>query len=96
MKARARLEAVVATNDGFKLAEKDLEIRGSGTIMDERQAGYSDLKLADLLADREILAQARAEAFDLIEGDPGLTAHPLIRLEMEGRFADRLEWLFQS
>jgi len=95
-KARARLDAVAATTDGFKLAEKDLELRGSGTIMDERQAGYSDLKLTHLLHDRKILLEARAEAFDLIEADPELEKHPLIRLEMEGRFADRLEWLFQS
>jgi ATP-dependent DNA helicase RecG len=87
---------VAATHDGFKLAEKDLEIRGSGTIMDERQAGFSDLKLTNLLADQEILLGARREAFTLIDEDPDLSAHPLIRTEMEGRFADRLEWLFQS
>jgi len=95
-KARARLDAVAAETDGFKLAEKDLEIRGSGTIMNERQAGFSDLRLTNLLRDREILAQARTEAFSLIELDPDLRANPQIRLEMEGRFADRLEWLFQS
>jgi ATP-dependent DNA helicase RecG len=95
-KARARLEAVAATNDGFELAEEDLKIRGSGTIMDERQAGYSDLKLTNLLRDKEILGQARAEAFKLIDIDPDLRANPQVRLEMEGRFADRLEWLFQS
>ena len=95
-KSRMRLDAVAGTNDGFELAEKDLEIRGSGTIMDERQAGYSDLRLTDLLADREILAEARVEAFGLIEADPDLAAHPRIREEMEGRFSDRLEWLFQS
>jgi ATP-dependent DNA helicase RecG len=95
-RARQRLEAVAATHDGFKLAEKDLEIRGSGTIMDERQAGFSDLKLTNLLADQEILLGARREAFTLIDEDPDLSAHPLIRTEMEGRFADRLEWLFQS
>ena len=94
--ARVRLEAVASTTDGFKLAEKDLEIRGSGTIMDERQAGYSDLRLTDLLRDREILAEARADAFALIDADPELTAHPLVRQEMEGRYADRLDWLFQS
>jgi ATP-dependent DNA helicase RecG len=94
--ARARLEAVAATTDGFKLAEEDLKIRGSGTIMDERQAGFSDLKLTNLLKDREILAQARSEAFNLIDLDPDLQANPQVRLEMEGRFADRLEWLFQS
>ncbi|HWD10115.1 MAG TPA: ATP-dependent DNA helicase RecG [Actinomycetota bacterium] len=96
VKARARLEAVAATSDGFKLAEKDLEIRGSGTIMDERQAGFSDLRLTNLLNDQAILAEARTEAFALIEADPELNGHPMIRMEMEGRFADRLEWLFQS
>ena len=95
-KARARLEVVAATTDGFKLAEEDLKLRGSGTIMDERQAGFSDLKLTNLLKDREILAEARAEAFGLIDIDPDLRANPQVRLEMEGRFADRLEWLFQS
>jgi len=95
-KARARLEVVAATTDGFKLAEEDLKLRGSGTIMDERQAGFSDLKLTNLLKDREILAQARTEAFGLIELDPELRANPQVRREMEGRFADRLEWLFQS
>ena len=95
-KARARLEAVATTTDGFKLAEEDLKIRGSGTIMDERQAGFSDLRLTHLLRDRQILLRARKEAFALIEADPELESHPLIRLEMEGRFADRLEWPFQS
>ena len=95
-KARARLEVVAATTDGFKLAEEDLKLRGSGTIMDERQAGFSDLKLTNLLKDREILAEARVEAFGLIDIDPDLRANPQVRLEMEGRFADRLEWLFQS
>jgi ATP-dependent DNA helicase RecG len=87
---------VAATTDGFELAEEDLRIRGSGTIMDERQAGFSDLKLTNLLRDKEILGQARAEAFNLIDIDPDLRANPQVRLEMEGRFADRLEWLFQS
>ena len=64
--------------------------------MDERQAGFSDLRLTNLLKDREILAQARSEAFNLIDLDPDLRANPQVRLEMEGRFADRLEWLFQS
>ena len=95
-KARARLEAVAEITDGFKLAEKDLEIRGSGTILDERQAGFSDLRLTNLLRDRQILAEARHEAFALIDLDPELRANPQVRLEMEGRFTDRLEWLFQS
>ena len=91
-----RLTAMASTNDGFKLAEMDLEFRGTGTILGERQSGFSDLKLTHLLRDIEILTKAREEAFSLIEEDPDLSRHPQIRLEMEGRFADRLEWLFRS
>jgi ATP-dependent DNA helicase RecG len=94
--ARARLEAVVSTTDGFELAEKDLEIRGPGEFMGARQAGWSDLRLTNPVRDVEILKQARDEAFGLIAADPELSGHPLIRQEMEGRFADRLDWLFQS
>ncbi len=91
-----RLTAMASTNDGFKLAEMDLEFRGTGTILGERQSGFSDLKLTHLLRDIDILTKAREEAFSLIEEDPDLGRHPQIRLEMEGRFADRLEWLFRS
>ncbi len=94
--ARERLQAVAATNDGFELAERDLEIRGSGTILGERQAGFSDLRITHLIRDVDILKRARDEAFALIEADPDLSGSPLIRLEMEGRFADRLDWLFHS
>ncbi|MGQ0679074.1 MAG: ATP-dependent DNA helicase RecG [Actinomycetota bacterium] len=91
-----RLKAVASTNDGFVLANKDLELRGTGTILGERQSGFSDLRLTDLFRDFEILNGARQEAFGLIEKDPDLLRHPQIRLEMEGRFADRLDWLFRS
>lgn len=94
--ARERLQAVASSNDGFELAEKDLEIRGPGEIMGARQAGWSDLKLTHLIRDLPILKSARDEAFALIGSDPDLTGYPLIRKEMEGRFADRLEWLFHS
>lgn len=94
--ARRRLEAVASTGDGFELAEKDLEIRGTGTILGTRQAGWSDLRLTHLLRDVDILKRAREEAFALIETDPDLTKHAVIRSEMEGRFADRLDWLFHS
>ncbi|MGH2812819.1 MAG: ATP-dependent DNA helicase RecG, partial [Actinomycetota bacterium] len=94
--ARERLEAVAESTDGFELARRDLEIRGAGEIMGARQAGWSDLRLTNLLKDVEILKIARDEAFALVDADPGLEKHPLVRLEMEGRFADRLEWLFHS
>jgi ATP-dependent DNA helicase RecG len=64
--------------------------------MGERQAGFSDLRLTHLLRDIDLLKQARDEAFALVDADPDLRGHPLIRKEMEGRFADRLDWLFHS
>lgn len=91
-----RLGAVASTNDGFVLANKDLELRGTGTILGDRQSGFSDLRLTHLLKDIEILKGAREEAFAMIAQDPDLLRHPQIRLEMEGRFADRLDWLLRS
>ncbi|HEX2053430.1 MAG TPA: ATP-dependent DNA helicase RecG [Actinomycetota bacterium] len=91
-----RLKAVASTNDGFELANKDLELRGTGTILGEKQSGWTDLRLTDLLRDLGLLKAAREEAFDLIAEDPDLLRHPEIRLEMEGRFADRLDWLLRS
>jgi ATP-dependent DNA helicase RecG len=55
----ARLEAMVASTDGFELAEVDLDLRGEGTIMGERQKGRNDLKLASLRRDREWVGRAR-------------------------------------
>jgi ATP-dependent DNA helicase RecG len=62
-----RLEALVASTDGFELAEVDLELRGEGTIMDTRQKGRSDLKLASLRRDRELVGLAREVAFELVD-----------------------------
>ncbi|HET6664219.1 MAG TPA: DNA helicase RecG, partial [Acidimicrobiales bacterium] len=73
--AEARLGALVETTDGFALAEVDLELRGEGTIMGERQKGRSDLKLASLRRDREWVAKARDVAFRIVDGDGGLEAY---------------------
>ncbi len=70
--AEQRLSALEASTDGFELAEIDLEIRGEGTILGTRQKGATDLKLASLRRDKELVAQARTVAFDLIDQDPGL------------------------
>jgi ATP-dependent DNA helicase RecG len=79
---RARLEAMVRTNDGFELAEVDLDLRGEGTIMGERQKGRNDLKLASLRRDRVWVQRARDVAFELIGDDPSLTAHPRLADEL--------------
>jgi len=77
-----RLEALVASSDGFELAEIDLDLRGEGTIMGERQKGRNDLKLASLRRDREWVGKARDVAFELIDADPGLAEHPLLAAEV--------------
>ena len=66
-----RLAAMVRTTDGFELAEVDLDLRGEGTIMGERQKGATDLKLASLRRDREWVGLAREAAFELVDG-PGV------------------------
>jgi ATP-dependent DNA helicase RecG len=62
-----RLEALVATTDGFELAEKDLELRGAGQLLGKRQAGISDLRFTLLRRDRALLEQARAAAAELVD-----------------------------
>jgi ATP-dependent DNA helicase RecG len=65
--ARGRLEALVATTDGFELAERDLELRGGGELLGTRQAGLSDLRFAHLLRDRPLLERAREVARKLVD-----------------------------
>jgi ATP-dependent DNA helicase RecG len=80
--AKARLEALVTSTDGFALAEVDLDLRGEGTIMGERQKGRSDLKLASLRRDREWVEQAREVAFAIVDGEGGLEAHADLTAEV--------------
>jgi len=80
--AAARLAALEASTDGFALAEVDLEIRGEGTVLGTRQKGISDLKLASLRRDREWVVRAREVAFEIVDGDPGLGSHELLRDEV--------------
>jgi len=68
--AQARLEALVETNDGFELAERDLELRGEGQLLGTRQSGLSDLRFTRLRADRALLERARGIALALV-GDDG-------------------------
>jgi ATP-dependent DNA helicase RecG len=67
--AVSRLEALVATNDGFELAEVDLDLRGGGQLLGTRQSGLTDLKFAHLRRDRPLLERARALADELVDVD---------------------------
>ncbi|MCE3282221.1 MAG: recG [Chitinophagaceae bacterium] len=72
--ARERIKIMCATNDGFKIAEKDLELRGPGDIEGTRQSGMLNFKLASIVADREILEVARAKAEAMVEADNDLSS----------------------
>ncbi len=87
--ALERIQAIVATTDGFLLAEKDLEIRGEGELFGTRQSGLPDLKLVRLLRDRSLIQKTRNRARRLLDDDPELEAahHAGLRAEVDRRFA---------
>lgn len=90
-----RLEFFEKNDDGFALAEKDLDIRGPGQILGTRQHGLPDLRVADLQQDRHWLFKARDDAFDLIRHDPNLALieHEIIKRTLRKRFSGREELL---
>jgi ATP-dependent DNA helicase RecG len=93
-----RLEALVEYQDGFKLSEVDLAIRGEGTLFGNRQSGMPDLKVAKLLRDVDVLVEARREAFALVAGDPTLKRqdHRPLRREIRELLGANVEWLFRE
>ncbi|WP_378785000.1 ATP-dependent DNA helicase RecG [Nonomuraea fastidiosa] len=93
--ARARLDAVAATLDGFELSRVDLEQRREGDVLGAAQSGKrSSLKLLQLLRDEEVIATAREEAAALLAGDPELKRHEGLRAEIGRLLADeRAEYL---
>lgn len=72
--ARERIKIMCATNDGFKIAEKDLELRGPGDIEGTRQSGMLNFKLASIVNDRNILETARVRAEQIVEADNDLSS----------------------
>ena len=70
--AKVRLDTMVETTDGFKIAEVDLSLRGAGEYFGTKQSGMPEFKIADLRLDRELLLLARKDAFELVERDPQL------------------------
>jgi ATP-dependent DNA helicase RecG len=96
--AAARLEALEEHQDGFKLSEVDLAIRGEGTLFGSRQSGMPDLKVAKLLRDIDVLVEARREAFALVAADPTLEKphHRPLRREIRELLGADVEWLFRE
>jgi ATP-dependent DNA helicase RecG len=97
--AAARMEAMAETTDGFVLAERDLEIRGSGQVFGERQSGQRvdrHLRLARLPRDEKYVAFARSTAEALLDADPDLADHRPLAEEVEDLLGDDVEYLFKS
>lgn len=92
--ARLRMDTMVRTNDGFEIAEVDLELRGPGDVLGTQQSGVPDLKMADLLRDREILSAARYIANRILEEDPGLEQpqHAILNTTLKRAVAGRPDW----
>ena len=80
--AQQRLEAMLETNDGFELAKLDVEIRGEGTIMGDKQSGRGSLLLARLQRDEDWVHKARAAAEELVLADPELADHQALAQEI--------------
>lgn len=95
--SRSRMEALVESTDGFYLSEVDLALRGHGQIFGTAQSGESDLRVADLDRDKDLLVTAREHARTLVAADPGLRRRPALRAEIISVLGDGAhEWLGKS
>jgi ATP-dependent DNA helicase RecG len=93
--AGRRLDIMVKSSDGFRIAEEDLDIRGPGEFFGTRQAGMPDLKVANIVRDAMLINGARQEAFALIGRDPELKGYPLLRASLEKFWEGKIE-LFKT
>jgi ATP-dependent DNA helicase RecG len=89
-----RLETMVSTNDGFEIAEVDLQLRGPGDIMGTQQSGALNLKIADLAKDGELVTDAREEACQILNSDPGLDlrVHEILRILLSEVLKNKPDW----
>ncbi len=96
--AKARLQVMQKSTDGFIIAEEDLAIRGPGEFFGTRQAGLPELKVANLIRDVQILETARKEAFLWIENDPTLDRpeSDSLRMSLERKWKGKIEMLMSG
>lgn len=88
-----RILAMIRTNNGFQIAEADLNIRGPGEFFGTRQSGVPNFKIADIIHDTSLLEAAKKEAELLVKADPGLNApmHQLLKLMLQKHWRGNLE-----
>ncbi len=87
--ARTRLQLFASTDDGFRIAEADLQLRGHGDLFGARQSGLPAFRFADLARDHDLLTLARDHARESVERDPELRSLPAVREALEGRYGER-------
>jgi ATP-dependent DNA helicase RecG len=88
--AAERLRIFAGTEDGIRIADADMHLRGQGDLFGERQSGLPAFRFADLEKDAELLDLARSEARRLVDQDPTLTPWPDIREALERRYGERV------
>lgn len=93
---RRRMRAIASTDDGFRLAEEDLLLRGEGQVLGERQSGLPELRVASLISDDDLLQAARADAAAIVAADPRLRQAAHVPLGAHVREAFGREWRWVS
>jgi len=94
--SKTRLETMVATNDGFEIAEVDLKLRGPGDLMGTQQSGVLNLKIADIIKDNDLLKTARLYAQKILKEDPYLSQNPVIKHAYEQLVKHKNIWNYIS
>jgi len=90
---RERMKIMVETNDGFKISEKDLELRGSGEFFGTKQHGIPEFKIANLFQDVEMLKSVQSLAIKIINDDPNLKEEKNLKLKQQirNKFKEKIE-----
>jgi ATP-dependent DNA helicase RecG len=93
-RAAFRLQSLVKHNDGFKIAEIDLKLRGPGDIFGLKQSGFPDFKYTDITTDSKLIHEAKQEAFKLIDEDPQLKfpSHHQIKKILTSYYSENLKY----
>jgi len=86
-----KLDIMTKTNDGFKIAEADLQLRGPGDFLGTKQSGIPTFNFANLIRDWKILSEARDSALKLVNSDPELKSAPKLKQVVEKRWGEMLE-----